>query len=141
MTDIELTDRCGRPRSPATLSSFRLGKKPGNYQKTYPADPLTSEEVLLLLNGCSRTCATGWRNRALFVVLWRSGLRISEALALLPGDIDHEACTVFVRRGKGAKARRVGIDARALEDATPSGQTHSDVRQRDGEPNRTSPER
>lgn len=107
-------DACGRPRSPATMPGFRKGKAPGNKGKRYAADPLTPEEVQLLIAGCSRSSATGLRNRALIVVLWRSGLRISEALALLPGDIDHDAHTVLVRHGKGDKMRRVGIDARAL---------------------------
>jgi len=46
------------------------------------------------------------RNRALIAVLWRCGLRISEALR----DVDLEAGTVRVRHGKGDKSRTVGID-------------------------------
>jgi len=56
----------------------------------------------------------GLRNRALFVCLWRSGLRIHEALLLRPDDLDFEHCTVTVRRGKGGKRRIVGIDRHAL---------------------------
>lgn len=113
--DDDLVDVCGRRRSPATLPGFRKGQKPGNAGKRYIAEPLTPDEVGLLISGCSRGSATGLRNRALIVVLWRSGLRISEALALLPGDLDHDAHTVLVRCGKGSKTRRVGIDSRALE--------------------------
>ena len=52
----------------------------------------------------------GLRNRALLVVLWRSGLRCAEALALRSSDIDCDRGTVRVLRGKGRKARTVGID-------------------------------
>ena len=97
------------------MPGFRKGQKPGNAGKRYIPEPLTPDEVQLLIAGCSRTSATGLRNRALIVVLWRSGLRISETLALLPGDIDHDAHTVLVRVGKGGKTRRVGIDSKALE--------------------------
>jgi len=50
------------------------------------------------------------RNRALIAVLWRCGLRISEALALELRDVDLDAGTVRVRHGKGDKSRTVGID-------------------------------
>ncbi len=50
----------------------------------------------------------------MIVTLYRAGLRISEALALLPKDLDAEAGTVRVLHGKGDKARLVGIDAGAL---------------------------
>lgn len=43
-------------------------------------------------------------------VLWRTGLRISEALALREWDFDRDAKTIRVMRGKGGKARTVGID-------------------------------
>jgi site-specific recombinase XerD len=44
-------------------------------------------------------------------VLWRSGLRISEALALAESDLDPARGAVLVRRGKGGKRRDVGMDA------------------------------
>jgi len=43
-------------------------------------------------------------------VLWRSGLRISEALAPELRDLDLEASTIRVRRGKGDRSRTVGVD-------------------------------
>jgi integrase len=54
--------------------------------------------------------ADGQRLRALVVLLWRAGLRISEALALLESDLDRPRCAVLVRRGKGGKRREVGTD-------------------------------
>jgi site-specific recombinase XerD len=63
---------------------------------------------------CSGSAATGVRNRALIAVLWRSGLRISEALALRPSDVDAERNTIRVAEGKGKKHRVVAIDDEAL---------------------------
>lgn len=74
----------------------------------YVAEPLTQEEIAKLLATCSGKASTKIRNKALLTVLWRCGLRISEALALKPGDIKDGV--LLVRRGKGGKARRVGVD-------------------------------
>jgi site-specific recombinase XerD len=74
-----------------------------------PADVLTRDEVERLLRACGRS-RTGRRHAALIVLLWRSGLRISEALDLVPGDVDLERGTVRIRRGKGGASRTVAID-------------------------------
>jgi site-specific recombinase XerD len=47
-------------------------------------------------------------------VLWRSGLRCAEALALYPKDVNRDSGTVTVLRGKGGKRRQVGLDVLAL---------------------------
>jgi site-specific recombinase XerD len=53
--------------------------------------------------------------RALIVVLWRSGLRISEALALAETDVDPRRGSLLVRHGKGDKRREAGMDDWAFE--------------------------
>ena len=85
----------------------------GNAGKTYPAEILKADEVRALIRACSHRAPTGIRNRALIVVLYRAGLRVSEALALRPKDVDLEAGTVTVLHGKGDRRRTVGIDAGA----------------------------
>lgn len=55
------------------------------------------------------------RHRALIVLLWRSGLRLAEALALRPSDIDQSTMSVRVLHGKGEKARTTATDEQALE--------------------------
>lgn len=62
-------------------------------------------EVRALVGACSKRAVTGIRNKALLAVLWRTGIRISEALDLMPYDVDFERGTVRVRRGKGLKPR------------------------------------
>lgn len=79
-----------------------------------PAEVYTREEMQAVLAACSRRGAAGVRNRALLALLYRCGLRIGEAIALKPADIDRDTGTVRVLRGKGAKARTVGIDAGAV---------------------------
>ena len=61
----------------------------------------------------------GLRTRALIVVLWRAGLRISEALRLAESDLDRSRGSILVRRGKGGKRRQVGMDRWAWEQIDP----------------------
>jgi site-specific recombinase XerD len=61
----------------------------------------------------------GRRLRGLIVVLWRAGLRISEALSLGEADLDPRRGSVLVRRGKGGRRREVGMDDWAWEQLHP----------------------
>lgn len=82
------------------------------------AEPLTRAEVNALLAQCSRRAPTGIRNRALITVLYRTGLRIFEALALQPKDVDLDNGTLRVLHGKGDKMRTVGLDAGTIDSLT-----------------------
>jgi integrase/recombinase XerD len=101
-------------RWPVTDPRYRLGLAPPNKGKRYPVEVLDRDELHRLLAACSHRAPTGVRNRALIVVMWRGGLRVAEACALFPRDVDPGAGTVNVRRGKGAKQRIVGLDAEAM---------------------------
>lgn len=83
---------------------------PSHKGETLPVEVLTVDEARALIRQASTRAPTGIRNRALIVVLYRGGLRLAEALALKPADVDLAAGTIRVLRGKGAKARTVGID-------------------------------
>jgi site-specific recombinase XerD len=61
---------------------------PPNKGKKYPPEPLTQDEVQAMLDACSRVAPTGIRNRAMLTLLARSGLRVSELLALKPADVN-----------------------------------------------------
>jgi site-specific recombinase XerD len=50
----------------------------------------------------------GLRMRGLIAVLWRAGLRISEALMLTEADLEPRRGSLLVRQGKGGKRREVG---------------------------------
>lgn len=79
-------------------------------KRRLPPEVLTDEEVRALLGACGSWTPTGLRNRALIALLYRAGLRISEALALCPKDVDLRAGTVRVLHGKGDFDRTVGLD-------------------------------
>lgn len=91
------------------------GPNASNAGKTYPPEPLTPDEVAALLAGCSLRAPTGIRNRALITMLYRSGLRISEALALKPANVSMEDCTARVLHGKGGKATVRGFHPTATD--------------------------
>ena len=65
-----------------------------NKGKKYPAEPLTPGEVTAIIGQCSARSATGIRNRALLTLLYRSGLRISELLALRSSDVNFAAHSI-----------------------------------------------
>jgi site-specific recombinase XerD len=109
MSSLVMLDAAGRRRSPATLPGHHRGRPPRNKGRRYPADPPCVEEIVAVMR-CAGDTAYGLRTRALIVLLWRAGLRISEALALAESDLDLARGGVLVRHGKGGKRREVGMD-------------------------------
>lgn len=105
-------DRRGYYRSPVTQPSYRLGKAPANKGMKLPPEVLTSDEMYRLLDACGRGPA-GRRNRALITIMWRAGLRVSEALSLYPKDVDLQNGRITILHGKGDKRRVVAIDPAA----------------------------
>jgi integrase len=109
MSEPGLVDVTGRRRSPAATPGHSAGFAPPNKGLRYPADPPTVEEIILVM----REAGSGPyadRIRGLIAILWRAGLRISEALALTESDLDSATGSVLVRVGKGGKRRMVGMD-------------------------------
>lgn len=66
----------------------------------YPPDPPTVEEIIAVMRTAGDS-PDGIGLRAVIIMLWRAGLRISEALALNETDLDHDRGAVLVRHGKG----------------------------------------
>ena len=118
MESTALLDRAGQRRSPATTSTFHQGVSPGNKGLRYPPDPPTVEEIIAVMRAAGEG-PEGVRLRGVIVVLWRAGLRISEALALNETDLDPERGALLVRHGKGDKRREVGMDRWAWSHLTP----------------------
>jgi site-specific recombinase XerD len=81
-----------------------------NKPRRLPPEVLTDEEVAKLMRACSHRAPTGIRNRALIALLYRSGLRINEALSLFPKDLELEKGSIRVLNGKGGRSRTIGID-------------------------------
>jgi integrase len=108
-----LVDSLGRKRSPATVPGYMAGRSPANKGRRFPATPPTVPEILQLLEhvgDVSKDERYAERLRAFVMLAWRAGLRCSEALALHEADLNPTTGEVFVRRGKGGKARTVGLD-------------------------------
>ncbi len=82
--------------------------------KKLPPEIYTRDEVERLIKACPHHSPVGIRNRALIAVLYRAGLRISEALDLFDKDMDFDAGTIRVLHAKGDKSRTIGIDQAAL---------------------------
>ena len=113
-----LLDAAGRRRSPATMPGFHSGRPPRNKGLRYPPDPPSVEEIIAVMRTVGDS-PEGLRLRALVVILWRAGLRISEALALAESDLDSARGAVLVRRGKGGRRREVGMDRWGWEQLRP----------------------
>lgn len=88
------------------------------YNRQKAIDILDRNDLDTLLAACGRSL-TGVRNRALLAVLFFSGVRTAEALALRPCDVKVNAdgtATLNVRSGKGGKQRHVTLAAPGVPD-------------------------
>ena len=92
----------------------RYRRPRGQYPKRRDSEPrpkplpeyLEAHEVDALIRAAPNS-----RAALLFLVQWRAGLRVSEALALEVRDLslDSSLPTIHVKRGKGAKPRIVPV--------------------------------
>jgi site-specific recombinase XerD len=121
-----LLHAAGHRRSPATMPGYHRGRPPRNKGEQYPADPPTVEEIIAVMRAAGDR-ADGQRLRALVVLLWRAGLRISEALDLHESDLDATRGAILVRHGKGGKRREVGMDLWAWQQLEPWLDTRRDL--------------
>lgn len=86
----------------------KAGEHPPNHETELPGEVLGSDEVAAILSQCSRRAPTGIRNRTLLTLLYRSGLRISEALDLCAGDLDMDTHSIRLRSTKSGKPQTRG---------------------------------
>ena len=73
-----------------------------NKGKKFPPDPLTPHEAQAIIYACPQN-KTGIRNRALLTLMYRSGLRVGEALSLRPSSIDfttHSIRLLYTKNGQ-----------------------------------------
>ncbi len=102
-------ERLGETLAASAASAARPQRRP-KPKRRLPPEVLTDEEVRALLDACGRYTPVALRNRALITLMYRAGLRVSEALALQPKDVDLENGIVRVLHGKGDRYRAVGLD-------------------------------
>ena len=77
-------------------------------KKDWKRRPLTRDEVTSFLNYLDAGSGTSLRDRALFELIYSSGLRVAEAAGLKVGDLDLER-RVMVVRGKFDRDRMVPL--------------------------------
>lgn len=80
-----------------------------------PRAVLSQREVELILSSIDTQTALGLRDRAILEVLYSTGMRRMEIIALRWDDFDIERGTIFIREGKGKKDRMVPIGERAIK--------------------------
>ena len=100
------------------MPGYHAGRPPRNKGIRYPADPPRVEEIVAVMREAGAG-VHGARVRGLIVVLWRAGLRISEALSLAERDLDPGRGALLIRHGKGGKRREVGMDEWGWEQLRP----------------------
>jgi site-specific recombinase XerD len=71
---------------------------------------LSRDEVRALLEAPAKL-----RTRTILAVLYGSGVRVSEAIQLKPGDIDARRNVLWVRQGKGHRDRQTLLPAKLLD--------------------------
>ena len=73
-------------------------------------DVLTKEELSAFFNACDN-----YMYKTIFMMIYGSGLRVSEAVNLKIEDIDSKKMRIFVRAGKGGKDRYTVLPKTSLE--------------------------
>jgi integrase/recombinase XerD len=98
------------------------GQPPSNQGREFPPEVYTQAEMRALMGAFSRRGSAGIRNAALTALLYRCGLRVSEALKAPLADLDLAEGMLFVRhpkrdghrgrddRQRPLRPRRVAID-------------------------------
>src|SRR5260221_7284 len=81
--------------------------------RTLPKVLLSVEQVRHLMGMPDVEGLTGVRDRAMLELLYGSGIRRGELVALQVGDVDLHDATVMVRQGKGRRDRFIPMGASA----------------------------
>jgi site-specific recombinase XerD len=113
MIGLSAFDSAGRRRSPATMPGARRGTRdalPGR-----PTDGGGDRRG----DAPGRRRPSGWRLRAMIIVLGRAGLRVQEALALAEHDLDPRRAVGSGSERQGGRRREVGMDERGWEQLRP----------------------
>lgn len=77
---------------------------------------LSPEQSIKLIEKTVKNSVLKERNKALLLVLFFCGLRVSELCALLVDEVDFKTKTLFVNDGKGGKDREVPLNDEMIPD-------------------------
>jgi site-specific recombinase XerD len=115
MSFIEAEGGVHRDRSSTLRKQRRPRRGRSKPQRRFPPEVLTDREIAALIDVCKEDTPAGLRNRALIAILYIAGLRITEALALRPIDLDPRNGAIRILHAKGGRSRTVGMDALGFE--------------------------
>jgi hypothetical protein len=104
-----MAEKRRRGPSPATLPGYRAGIAPPNKGKKWPAEVLTRDEVRSLLESLGES-VTGVRNTAIVMLMYRSGLKIGQVIALERRHYEPGSRTLTVPGVRGSAERTVTLD-------------------------------
>ena len=93
------------------MQGLELGVQP---ERCFKRRPFTEDEISFILEQIDPSTPLGLRDRALFELIYSSGLRVCEASRLTMGDLDLERREI-VLHGKGSRDRLVPISALARD--------------------------
>jgi integrase/recombinase XerD len=93
------------------MSNNLVIAKAGSLTKAGSTVPYLNQEEISLICQKALEGRNGERNSLLILTLFQTGLRVSEALSLTPGNISlYNAIPVaYVKKGKGGKDRKVSL--------------------------------
>ncbi|HXN65041.1 MAG TPA: tyrosine-type recombinase/integrase [Candidatus Acidoferrales bacterium] len=100
-------DQIGDPRKPADVDDvleMTIASTSGDGRRAKALPAARADDSRLMLR----------RDRAIFELLYASGLRVSELTALDLGDVDRKQLILHIRSGKGRKERIVPFGSKAL---------------------------
>lgn len=80
-----------------------------------PLQPVALDDLRVMIGTCDKT-EIGNRDKAIMLSLLDTGLRATEFLALNLADVNLKTGVVFVRSGKGGKARTVFMGSKTLRE-------------------------
>lgn len=78
---------------------------------------INEKQFIQLISQINVNCATGARNYAMLMIMYKAGLRVSEVANLALPDMDFNTEMIYIQGGKGNKDRYVPTDIDIIESA------------------------
>lgn len=91
-------------RKSSCAELLKVGGRPTDAEQGRTRSHLTRDEIDKLIDAAGKVGRHGHRDRTLLLIMYRHGLRVSEAIDLRWTDVDLKAARMNVRRLKGSRS-------------------------------------